>query len=472
MRVFNLPDLGEGLPDAEIVRWLVKQGESVELHQPMVEMETAKAVVEVPSPFSGKISKLCGQPGDIIEVGSVLVEFDGEDNAADENLDVAQAAKTPTPASNNSADEQPGEQPAADQAATVVGAMQVGNKLAVETAGVVVKALARKLKVDLSLVTPTGDNATITQSDVKQAFKQGKLIQKTNAEKGSVNSTVTDQDNPLAFKASPAVRAYAYKQGVALSTCQATGVKGSISKTDVDNAEAHGTTSSNLTTPKPKSIPRSNLQPSDQPQRVRGVRLAMAMGMEQSHAAVVPTSLTEDADITSWSKQDALARYVRAMVYAAKIEPALNCWFDREKSERIIHPQVHLGLAIDSADGLYVPVIHDAEQKNAAQIRARVEELRNKISSKSLKPEDQQGATITLSNFGSIAGRYGTPVVSPPQVAILGTGRYRQELRMNQHGIMQCRILPLSLTFDHRACTGGEAARFLAAVIEDLQKAT
>ncbi len=214
-----------------------------------------------------------------------------------------------------------------------------------------------------------------------------------------------------------------------------------------------------------------SVQVSVEPQTVRGVRRAMAMGMAKAHATVVPTTLVEDADITSWPKQDSLARYVRALVFASKIEPALNCWFDGEKFERLIHPNVHVGIAIDSPDGLYVPVVHDADRKDATQIRARVQELRQKIENKGLKQEDQQGATVTLSNFGSIAGRYGSPVVSPPQVAILGTGRFRNELKLTNKGIENRKMLPLSLTFDHRACTGGEAARFLAAIIEDLQKA-
>jgi len=187
-------------------------------------------------------------------------------------------------------------------------------------------------------------------------------------------------------------------------------------------------------------------------------------------SVVVPSTWREDADITRWPKQESLARYVRALVFASKIEPALNCWFDGEKFERLVHPNVHVGIAIDSPDGLYVPVIHDADSKDATQVRSRVQDLRQMIETKSLKQDDQQGATITLSNFGSIAGRYGTPVVSTPQVAILGTGRFRNELKLTAKGIENSKMLPLSLTFDHRACTGGEAARFLAAVIEDLQK--
>ncbi len=260
---------------------------------------------------------------------------------------------------------------------------------------------------------------------------------------------------------------------MALSQCSANGRKGTITKADVD-AAASSPASSVASAPAARSSTAGGglptVQVSVEPQTVRGVRRAMAMGMAKAHATVVPTTLVEDADITSWPKQDSLARYVRALVFASKIEPALNAWFDGEKFERLVHPNVHVGIAVDSPDGLYVPVIHNADSKDANQVRARVQELREKIENKGLKQDDQQGGTITLSNFGSIAGRYGTPVVSPPQVAILGTGRFRNELKLTAKGIENRKMLPLSLTFDHRACTGGEAARFLAAVIEDLQK--
>ncbi|MGB0496247.1 MAG: biotin/lipoyl-containing protein, partial [Kangiellaceae bacterium] len=157
MQIFKLPDLGEGLPDAEIVRWLVKEGDDLTLDQPMVEMETAKAVVEVPSPFTAKVAKLHGQAGDVIEVGAVLVSF---------------GSGTVQPASSNVSEAKE----AAADAATVVGAVQVGNQVVSESANAVIKALAKKLKVDLSQVTGTGKNGVISQADVKQAKKEGKLI--------------------------------------------------------------------------------------------------------------------------------------------------------------------------------------------------------------------------------------------------------------------------------------------------------
>ncbi|MDQ7048827.1 MAG: 2-oxo acid dehydrogenase subunit E2 [Enterobacterales bacterium] len=464
LQTFHLPDLGEGLPDAEIVRWLVKEGDSLSIDQPMVEMETAKAVVEVPSPFAARVSKLHGKEGDVIEVGAALISFGGAKSS--ESVDSSQVAidkKAPIPSSSKV------------DAATVVGSVEVGNKIVSESASTVIKALARKLKIDLSKVVGTGSNGQITQSDVKLAKKsataENDFSTKVTVEIDASQVADSVDDNPLKYKASPAVRAYARRLGVALSKCQATGAKNTISKQDVERANATSVNShkSSVVSARSNSLPSVSI--SVEPQKIRGVRRAMAMGMAKSHASVVPTTLMEDADITAWPKQDALPRYVRALVVAAKVEPALNAWFDGENFERLLHPQVAVGIAIDSPDGLYVPVVKQADSKSAEQIRADVQSLRQKIDSKGLKQEDQQDATITLSNFGSIAGRYGTPVVSPPQVAILGTGRYRNELKLTDKGIENRKMLPLSLSFDHRACTGGEAARFLAAVIQDLSKA-
>ncbi len=466
---FMLPDLGEGLPDAEIVRWLVKEGDTVTVDQPMVEMETAKAVVEVPSPFAAKISKLYGQAGDVINTGDPLVEFGGSGSKK----------AAPKKSSDN---KEAGEEKRADSG-TVVGAVEVGNNVVAETTNSVVKALARKLKVDLTQVTGTGKDGAITQKDVREAAKNGTGSAKAEAAPVAQQESGFDTSNPLAYKASPAVRALARKLGVDLGNCQASGRKGSITRNDVESASKGGSapaasqpaqsSTSSTTSSTPSStggLPTLNVEV--KPETVRGVRRAMAMGMSHSHSTVVPTTLVEDVDISAWPKgTDSLARYVRALVTAAKAVPAVNAWFDGDKFERLLHPNVNVGIAVDSGDGLYVPVVHNADRMSMTDVRGRVQELRQKIETKSLKQDDQQNATITLSNFGSIAGRYGTPVVSPPQVAILGTGRFRNELKLTDKGITNAKMLPLSLTFDHRACTGGEAARFLAAVMEDLQKA-
>lgn len=465
--IFHLPDLGEGLPEAEIVRWLVKEGDTVKVDQPMAEMETAKAVVEVPAPMAGTIKKLHGQPGDIIKTGAPLITF----GVVTPSQATTQEASVSQPKANK------------QDAGTVVGAVQVGNTIAQETEFTVngkkvtpvVRALAKKMGVDLAQVEGTGAGGTITLADVKKAAESGQAKASTPQQQPTVSHSepAIRDENPLAFRASPAVRALAKRLGVRLSDCVPSGKKGTITRADVEKAAQQGARPSAPPSDQPKQatsgLPTINVSVAPEP--VRGARRAMANAMTLSHQNVVPVTLMDDADISAWRKgTDATARLLRAIAKAALAEPALNAWFDGEKMERLLHPSVNIGVAVDTPDGLYVPVMKDCQRLSLSELRQALDTLIARVRDKTISPQEMQGATISLSNFGTIAGRYGTPIVVPPQVAILGAGRYREELKLTERGIVKSRILPLSLSFDHRACTGGEGARFLAAVIEDLQK--
>lgn len=362
MKIFKLPDLGEGLPDAEVVEWHVKEGDTVAVDQLLVSMETAKAVVEVPSPYAGIIMKLHGKKGDVINTGLPLVSFDGE------------------------------EAPRKDTG-TVVGKVEVGD--------VVVKEMP----------TSIGGGSQI--------------------------------------KVLPAVRAIAKKMNVDLSTVQATGPDGMITKEDVERA-------------------KSSAQSMGPMEALSGVRKAMSSAMQGSHAVVVPVTLFDDADITQWKTKDFTARLVKAICYACAKEPSLNAWFDGKTVSRRLFDDCHIGLAMDTEQGLFVPVIEKAQNKDSALLRSEIEVLKKDVKARTIKPERLRGNTITLSNFGNFAGRYATPIVVPPSVAIIAVGKVREEVKAIQGDPMVRTILPLSLTFDHRAVTGGEATRFLGYLIENL----
>ena len=160
---------------------------------------------------------------------------------------------------------------------------------------------------------------------------------------------------------------------------------------------------------------------------------------------------------------------LRAISAGCRAEPGLNAWFDGETQGRRLFQPIHVGIAVDTPDGLLVPVIRDVARRDAAQLRAEVNRLKAGARERSLPPADLKDFTIMLSNFGVMAGRYATPVVVPPAVAILGSGRITRDVVATEQGIEAHRRIPLSLTFDHRCVTGGEAVRFLAAVIADLQ---
>jgi 2-oxoisovalerate dehydrogenase E2 component (dihydrolipoyl transacylase) len=366
MKIFKLPDLGEGLQEAEIVEWHVQVGDDVEADQPLVSVETAKAIVDIPAPYAGRIAKLYGKPGDIAHLGGPLAGFEGEAKEED--------------------------------AGTVVGRMQVGEKVVSEApAGVAratggikatpaVRALARKLEVDLAMVTPTGADGLITAGDVQRVHK------------------ILSEAGPQEL--------------------------------------------------------------------LRGVRRAMAQNMTLANNEVAAATLMDDADINAWTpKTDVTIRLIRALVAGCRVEPALNAWYDSQAIGRRVLKKIDVGIALDTPDGLFVPVMRDVGNRTPEDLRRGLENLKRDVRARKVPPEELRGNTITLSNYGTIAGRYAAPVVLPPTVAILGAGKIREAIVAANGQAAVHRIMPLSLTFDHRVVTGGEAGRFLAAVIADLQLA-
>ena len=206
-----------------------------------------------------------------------------------------------------------------------------------------------------------------------------------------------------------------------------------------------------------------------QPEQLKGVRRNMARVMADAHSKVVPTTLCDDADIQAWAPgNDITGRLVRAIVRACKAVPALNAWFDGEALTRTLHRHVDIGIAVDTDDGLFVPALRNADVLDAGGVREAVNRLRVQVQDRSIPASELSGYTISLSNFGMFAGRYATPVIVPPTVAIIAAGRGRHQMTPVMGGFASHKIIPLSVTFDHRAATGGEAARFLKAMLDDL----
>jgi pyruvate dehydrogenase E2 component (dihydrolipoamide acetyltransferase) len=413
MKIFYLPDLGEGLPDAEIIEWLVSEGAEIKLDDPMISMETAKAVVEVPSPFTGRVTKFYGQAGDVIETGKPLAGFQVEGEEEDE---VVEPEESPVAEATGSRPEE-GKQdsPSRSDTGTVVGEMETSDTVVSETLSSVggikvtpaVRALARKLRVDLSTLTPSGKDGVVTRADVENAAR-----------------------NPLSAPASsPAAQAAAIPARPAA----------------------------------PPTPPSGEWEP------VRGTRRTMARVMSESHSQVVATTLMDDADIHLWSYgQNITVRLLRCLWAGALAEPGLNAWYDGEQSMRMIHKGMDVGMAVDTPDGLFAAALRNVHNSNAVQLRASIDRLKENVNNRSIPPGDLKGYTIMLSNFGVFAGRYATPIINPPCVCIVAAGKLLNEVVPVLGGFEVHKTIPLSLTFDHRAVTGGEAARFLKAMIDDL----
>ena len=363
MTTFHLPDLGEGLSEAEIVAWHVQVGDRVAADQPMLSVETAKAVVEVPAPFAGTVLALHGAAGDVIATGAPLIDFD--DGTVVGEIPRSNVELPPEPVASDDRRDGP-------RASARVRAMPAA------------RALAKRLAVDLGSVAGTGRAGLITIDDVL----------------GAAPRAVDAAGQPL-----------------------------------------------------------------------RGLRRAMRASMALAHAQVALSTVCDDADVDDWEHAGGYTqRLIRAIAAAARVEPALNAWFDPDREARTLHSRLDLAIAVDTADGLIVPVIRDAGALAPQALAAALAERKAAAHARKLAPEDLRDATFTLSNYGTVAGRYAIPQVVPPAVAILGAGRVRVEPVARDGRILARRRLPLSLSFDHRCVTGGEACRFLAAVIADLQE--
>jgi pyruvate dehydrogenase E2 component (dihydrolipoamide acetyltransferase) len=364
LQAFALPDLGEGLHEAEIIEWHVAAGEEVVAGQPLLSVETDKAQADVASPRAGRVARLLVQVGERVPTGTVLLEFeDGE----------------------------------SEDAGTVVGVLPAAQPRAMEPG-------------------------------------------------------VPLRESSPRIRAAPAVRALAERLGVDLASVEATGPGGAVTSADIERAAADATGGF---------------------ETLRGVRLAMLRNMERARREVVPAGIVDEADVDTWSDQaDVTLRLIRAIAAGCRAEPVLNAWLDARAPSRRLHPQIDLAIAMDTREGLFAPVLRNVHERSPSELRREIEVLEERVASRTLTHAELEGATFTLSNFGTLGGRYAQLVVVPPQVAILGAGCIRPRVVAGESGPAVRRTLPLSLSFDHRAVTGGEAMRFLSAAIADLERAT
>ena len=381
MKTFCLPDLGEGLQEAEIVAWHVGEGSRVVLDQPLLSVETAKAIVDVPAPFAGLVMRCHAGVGDIVPLGAPLVDID--------------------------------EDAACSDSGTVVGHVEP--------------------------VRPAAGAAA-----------PGVVFERKTAPDGGV------------VRAMPAARLLAARLGVELSAVTGSGPDGVIVLADVE-AQA------GRQAPAPVAAP-SVAEPPEHYERIRGPRRAMAQSMSRAHADVAAVTLVEDADIDAWpAGSDTTLRLIRAIVAACRAVPVLNGWFDAASLSFRRRDTIDLGVALDMDDALFVPVLRDVGARSEADLRAGIEAMKRDVKNRSRAPEELRGHSITLSNFGMVAGRYASPVIVPPTVCIVGAGRIRPQPVAVGESVGVHRVLPVSLTVDHRAATGMEAARFLRVLVADLQ---
>jgi len=430
--VFLLPDIGEGLQEAELVKWLVSVGDTVEEGQDMAEVETDKALAEIPSPRDGVIKELCGSAGDMIPVGAPLVIYEGG------------------PDSKGGPDSQGGPD----------SPSQVAPK-------------------------PHKPDHTTEEAD------QGTVVGKVGDDLVGVSAT---SGKALA---TPAVRRVARDAGIDINTVVGTGLGGRVTKKDVENAITGGS-ATRPAAPTPSRAapafeaaapaPKRAITPIPAGQETlaipfRGVRRKIANRLRESVDKAVHFTVMDEADIT---ELNALRKKLSA-ASGEKLSPlpfiasaissvlsrdefrSLNALVDDEGEQIIQHRAVHLGIATDTDSGLMVPVIRDCDALGVLEIGREVIRIANAARNRTIAREELMGSTFTLSNVGSHAGRFATPIINYPEVGIIAAGRAREGMVVKDGMFRVGMLLPLSLACDHRVVDGATAALALAEIIKLLQ---
>lgn len=420
-RVFNLPDLGEGLEDAEIVEWKVSQGDTVTLNQALVEVNTAKALVEIPSPVAGVVTSLHGQAGDVVKVGAPLVTFqvEGQDGGAE--------ADAPAEGSKRQA--------------VLVGY------------GVDEAPAAAKRRPRLS---PPGPRRA------------------TGAAEAPVAATATEAPTgQTGARATPVVRKLARERGVDLAAVVGTGREGRITREDVMNAaEAPEAARPAVTSAGAQEAPGG-----DERIPVRGARRLIAQKMTRSWQEIPQVTSFHTVDATQVDglrrelsddshRVSSLAVIVRALVEICRDHPTLNSSFDGDAGEIVLRRSYHVGIAADTERGLLVPVVRDVDRKGITEVAREMAEVVEAARAGKATPDQLTGSTITVSNYGVFGSEAGTPIINHPEAAILGVGKIGPRPMVVDGRVEARTVVTLALTFDHRIMDGADADRAMTALRE------
>jgi pyruvate dehydrogenase E2 component (dihydrolipoamide acetyltransferase) len=434
---FRLPDVGEGIATAEIIAWQVAEGDRVREHQDLVEIQTDKATVVIPCPADGVITRLCGEPGDTLDVGSVLAVIEADGAAANGG------AATPAAVSAQRAAPAPAHDGKGEAHAGAAVPPRTGPPLAAPTT----RRLARDLGVALEEVTGSGPHGRILREDVERAAAGDAAPGATAPAGASAPGETPPADAPAraAAAASRAARALAApparrsESGTPGEVVPLRGVRRTI---------AHALTSAWLEVPRIidyREVDATALMRT----RASLRRRALDRGDEALAKALTPTPFA-----------------VRATVLAAREHPYVNASIDLEVEEITLHGHYHVGIAAAGPDGLTVPVVHDADQRSLAELAHEIVALSHAARDRKLRPDQLAGPTITVNNFGSLGTWMGTPIVRPPEVVNVGVGAIRDRVVAVDGAPVVRPILVLSVAGDHRVLDGDG----LSAFVDEVQK--
>ncbi|MFI8367394.1 dihydrolipoamide acetyltransferase family protein [Streptomyces sp. NPDC085466] len=471
---FKLPDLGEGLTEAEIVRWLVDVGDVVAIDQPVVEVETAKAMVEVPCPYGGVVTARFGEEGTELPVGAPLLTV-AVGASADGGTHAAPApAAEPAPAG-----------PSASSADAAVSSEYSGNVLVgYGTAGPA--ARRRRIRPQSPAVANPTPNATAgpAPTSTAPAAKTGTPAPVAAAPAPVAAAVaVAATGGPLPV-ISPLVRKLARDRGLDLREVRGSGPEGLILRADVERALTARETPvpTAVAAPVRTAAPAVSAAPAGERIPLRGLRGAVADKLSRSRTEIPDATCWVDADATELMaaraamnaaggpKISLLALLARICAHALARFPELNSTVDTAAREIVRLPQVHLGFAAQTPRGLVVPVVRDAGTRTAESLTEEFARLTESARQGTLTPADLTGGTFTLNNYGVFGVDGSTPIVNHPEAAMLGVGRIIPKPWVHQGELAVRQVVQLSLTFDHRVCDGGTAGGFLRYVADCVEQ--
>ncbi len=453
---FKLPEMGEGVNEGELVRWLVKEGDQVTHDQPLVEMMTDKATVEIPSPASGKVSKIVAKEGDVIKVGQILLQLDG-----------AAGGEKSAP------EKAPAKAAAQSQAEGQPAGQNLSKPQQMET-----------------LQAQGQDTPQRRQQTQQHAQQRTETANKTSG--GATDSQISPPSAGADVLATPSTRRYARESGVDINGLAGSGPAGRVTRDDVIKAAGAGTGAVSFgfptmaksgaaapqgapTRPLPTS-PAFNGQNVEQRKPFRGIRKKIAENLVHSKQTIPHFTHVDEVDVTNlvqWRTQmkEQASQYgikltylpliMKALVATCREFPAFNTSLDDEKNELVEKHYYNVGFAADTPEGLLVPNVKNVETKSILQVAKEISELADKARRGKLGPDDMRHGTITITNIGSVGGIYATPIINWPEVAIIGVYEIQKKPVVINDKVEIREMMNVTATCDHRVVDGAVAARFL-----------
>ncbi|MCO8242502.1 2-oxo acid dehydrogenase subunit E2 [Haladaptatus sp. AB643] len=490
---FKLPDVGEGVAEGELVSWQVEEGDPVTEDQVVAEVETDKAIVEIPSPVDGTVNELLAEEGEVVPVGNVLLTFNVEGEEEEEEAP-SETESEKSEETTESAEES--EVPETEETETPDGRV-----FAAPSA----RRLARELGVDIASVEGTGPSGRVSEHDVRAAAEdeteseteeeaesvESETTTETGTTGGSAATTTTTAAPPAQVEsadrertlAAPATRRLADEQGIDINAVPSTEERDGQAFVTSEAVREYAEAQQQAQAADAAAVATGETGPREERIPYRGIRRTIGKQMQKSKFTAPHVTHHDSIDVTELVETRAELKDVadergikltympfilKAIVAALKDYPYLNGALDEENDEIVVKNYYNIGIAVATDDGLMVPVLKDVDKKDMLQISSEMNELIEKARDRTISREEMQGGTFTITNFGAIGGEYATPIINHPEVGILGLGELKKRPVVVDDDVEARYTLPISMSIDHRIIDGAVVASFANQLLEYL----